>query len=103
MLTDLEPTDLEMLDALSRLDADKLNAQEEEAFPAMLDRLRRGVQKKLTTKQHDWVKSRYLHFDLDADSPAMNLVSSGQVPVPANMPVFPYEKLARPMRPPGRQ
>jgi len=91
-------TDKEMLEAL--LVVDKLGDEEEDAFRDMLHRLRQGYQKELTSAQRSWVKGRYLHFELDADEGALNLVSSGKVA--KTKVVLPYESLPRPVKPPGR-
>jgi hypothetical protein len=91
-------TDLEMLEALCA--SDRLNDYEREAFGGMLGRLRHNA-KKITESQREWVEARYLAYDLDADEPALNLVSSGKVAKTSL--VMPYELLPRPEKPPGKK
>lgn len=91
-------TEREMLGALLELD-DKLTELEQEAFPEMMKRVRSG--NSLSPAQRRWVEERYRHFELDADEPAENLVSSGRVAKTSV--VLPYELLTRPLKPPGRK
>ena len=92
-------SEVEMLEALVRV-RDRLAPEEETAFLDMLYRLERGVQKRLSPKQAEWVERRYKYFELDAEEASENWVSSGKVA--KTDVVFPYEKLPRPTLPPGR-
>jgi hypothetical protein len=94
-------SDLDKLEALCKLGPNKLSPQEHEAFSEMHERMQRGTQRSLTSRQRQWVTSRYLHYELDADEPAENLVSSGKVPKTDL--VLPYELLHRPKKPPGKE
>lgn len=88
-----------MLEALCAFE--RLSEVEEEAFGGMLGRMRRGGLTTLSAPQHKWVEDRYFFYELDADAPAENLVSSGKVQ--RTDVVLPYEKLHRPKKPPGHQ
>lgn len=91
-------TDRRMLEALCA--SDRLTDYERDVFVGMLGLICR-TSKPLTRPQHEWVEGRYLAYDLDADEPAENLVSTGKVA--RSTVVFPYENLPRPAKPPGRK
>jgi hypothetical protein len=93
-------SDLDKLEALCALGT-KLSAWEQDAFPDILARLKSGHQKTLTSRQREKVDDAYLRYDCDADEPAENLFSSGKVA--KTDVVFPYEKLPRPLKPPGKE
>jgi hypothetical protein len=94
------PAERSMLKAL--VDFDRLAEDEERAFGDMLDWLERHPANRLSPAQRAWVEDRYRAYELDADEPAENLVSSGKVPNVTRTAKFGYELMPRPLRPPGR-
>lgn len=90
-------TKLQML-----LDDSRLPDREETAFKDMLAKLDAGVIKELTPSQTTWVNDMYKRFDKEAEEASLNLFSSGQVPVGFKQPERDYEKMNRPLKPPGR-
>lgn len=88
-----------MLEALTK--DDRLNEKEEEAFGDML-RGMRNYGRILSKPQLEWVERIYLKLDLDAEEPCENLVSSGAVQSGKKMEPLDFEKMPRPLRPPGR-
>lgn len=97
-------TDLSMLRALTDPDhVSELQDSEREAFNDMLGRIESGRAVRLTEKQRTWVEGVYLKLHLDAKEPSENLFSSGKVKKPEGpVKVFPFETMARPLKPPGR-
>lgn len=83
------------LDAL--LDAE-LREADREAFASM------RKSKSLTEKQRRYIDDVYERLELDAEVGSANLISSGVVKVtPQERAMrFPYERMPKPLRPPGR-
>lgn len=86
-----------MLEALCNHEG--LSDEESPAFLDMRRRARAGFP--LSKAQREWVERRYFVYELDAEEPSENLVSSGAVRKTSSV-VLPYEKLYRPLRPPGK-
>lgn len=97
MFAEKKLSEFEMLKALCEHDG--LTDKEREAFESMLARTK-GGRFPLSPAQKDWVDGAYRKHELDAG--AQNLVSSGQVPRGKET-NFPFETMARPLRPPGRK
>jgi hypothetical protein len=91
-------SEFEMLKALCEHDG--LTDKEREAFESMMARTK-GGRFPLSPAQKDWVEGAYKKHELDAGE-AQNLVSSGQVPRGKET-NFPFETMARPLKPPGRK
>lgn len=87
-----------MLAAL--LGSGRLTEQEERVFKHMQWQLERHAHNRLSRAQRQWVENRYLAYELDADEPAENLVSSGQVPKTTTA-TLGCEMMPRPQKPPG--
>lgn len=98
MFTEKKKTDLELLRALC--DCETLSDKEREAFESMLARTK-GGRFELTSSQRQWVEDAHKKHELDAGE-VQNLVSSGQVPRGKET-HFPFETMARPLKPPGRK
>lgn len=92
-------SDFEILDVL--LKCEELDDETRTAFESMRSRLTVQRDRTLSYKQRNWVNSVYEKLRPDLDEP-VNMVSSGKVPIPKNMPVFDWEK-NRPLKPPGRK
>lgn len=94
-------TDATILSAL--VADDRLTERERPAFENMQENITSGRYDTLTGPQRDWAERRYLELHLDADEASANLHSNKLVPqgIP-NPNARHYEKLDRPMKPPGR-
>jgi len=92
-------TDDEILTEL--LKCEELDEAAREAFESMRMRLPMQKDRTLSYKQRNWANSVYEKLRPDLDEVA-NLVSSGKVPVPKNLPTFEWEK-NKPLKPPGRK
>lgn len=94
-------TDATILDALVK--SDQLTSQERDAFEGMRDRL--TSTRALSSAQRGWAEDRYRAYQLDADQPSENLASSGKVKITdeERAKVYPWEKMARPLKPPNRK
>ena len=90
--------DLVLLE-LVLLDVDNLTFDEVNAFMSMRNRLARFRDNKLTDKQRSWLED--VAKRLDIAEPSANLVSSGEVPRGAEVPI-PEILKHRPLKPPGR-
>ena len=99
------PSDRELLSEL--LELPSLSETQREAFQDMAEYLDGGDTRKLTVKQHNWVRSASVAAGIVADE-ALNLFSSGRVPVGIATPKSAGELAAirtlsvRPAKPPGR-
>lgn len=91
-------TDETMLRSLLR--DERLGDDEREKFQDMLDGLPKF--KKLSAKQHDWVRSRFEQLELDAEEGSMNLVSAGKIPRGRDVRMG-FEDMPKPKSPPGRR
>lgn len=85
-----------------------LRENEEDAFADMLYQLEQSSTATLTTKQREWVRAvaerEHADYDDALDGEEYeNLVSSGKVKANPNAPKFPFETMARPLKPPGRK
>lgn len=91
--------DGEILEAL--LGCEDLADSERKAFEDMQQQLLMQKYCTLSYRQRNWLNNMYEQLRPDLNETA-NLVSSGKVPIPKNMPVFDWEK-NRPLKPPGRK
>lgn len=91
--------DDEILEVL--LKCEDLEEDVKTAFESMQAQLLMQKYRTLSYRQRGWVNSVYERLRPDLNE-TVNLVSSGKVPIPKNMPVFDWEK-NRPLKPPGRK
>lgn len=91
--------DDEILDAL--LKCDDLEQDVRRAFESMQAQILMQKYHTLSYRQRSWVNTVYEQLRPDLQQSA-NLVSSGKVPIPKNMPTFDWEK-NRPLKPPGKK
>ena len=85
------PNDRDVLAGL--LELTTLSENQREAFEGMIEWLDGGASRKLTVKQHTWVRSAAVAANLIVDD-ALNLHSNGLVPAGIPMPKTPGEKFA---------
>jgi hypothetical protein len=95
----LKMTDAEILNELLR--HEELSDKERDAFQDMRQRLAKSTGITLSVRQRGWLNETYEKLRPDLDQP-LNLVSSGQVKIPKNLPTYDWER-NRPLKPPGRK
>ena len=89
----------------SLLNSGALSDEEETAFRGMLNWLedeKRGARRVLSERQRQWANNVYEKLHLDRDETSLNLVSSGIVPKTKTA-VYDFERMPKPLKPPGRK